>query len=139
MCEACSDPKLEWEETTRVPAGDQRAATVSGEHQRADVFCDEEDCMEPAAWRTRFAYVDEHVCEAHKEEDGDPALQQMLEATGLGEGGYFVGIRAAEPCEGALLGPPCQARAAWAHVMVAQAYACERHAARKADAPGAHG
>lgn len=115
MCEACDDEKLAWEETERVAPGE-------------DWICDEEDCAEPATWCTRFSVVDEHVCDAHKVEK-DPAVQGLLSSTGLMDGSYFLAIRAAEPCDDAVLGPKCRARATWAHVLIARTYACDAHRA----------
>lgn len=115
MCEACDDPQLAWEETEPVAPGE-------------DWLCDEEDCAEPAAWCTRFATVDEHVCDAHKGPD-EPGLQGLLSSTGLSDGSYFLAIRKPASCEGALVGPGCRARATWAHVLLARTYACEDHRA----------
>lgn len=130
MCEACSDPKVEWEETTRLTAGEEAW------------YCDGEDgpCSRRAVWVTRFSLVDEHLCEAHKVEameDEGPELREILDATGLQEGSYVLSIRASEPCDGPVMGPSCGERAAWAHVVIAQAYACDRHRPLEAKSPGA--
>lgn len=113
MCEACASPDLDWEETILVPPSE-------------DWLCDSEDCAAPAAWCTRFAYVDEHVCDAHKGPD-EPALQGLLADTGLQDASYYLAIHTREPCEGVLVGPACRAPARWAHVIHARSYACEEH------------
>lgn len=125
MCEACRDPKVDWEETSRLTAQDEEWS------------CDGEDglCSRRAVWVTRFSLVDEHLCDAHKEEaieDEEPGLREILDATGLKEGSYVLAIRASEPCEGPLMGPSCGKRATWAHVMIAQTYSCEKHRPKSA-------
>lgn len=91
--------------------------------------CDGADgpCHRRAVWRTRFSYVDEHLCEAHKAEDDEPERDQFLAATGLQEGSYAVGIRGSEGCDGPILGPSCGAPATWARVVFAQSFTCDAH------------
>lgn len=114
MCEACADPGIEWEETTRLQPDEAW-------------YCDDEDCHARAAWRTRFAIIDEHLCDAHRPEGAAESVDAVLDALGLGEASYYVAIKSAEPCEGELLGPPCVKPARWAQVSIMSTFACDWH------------
>lgn len=116
VCEACGDPHVEWEEVGRLEVSEEW-------------FCDE--CSRNARWRTRFAIVEEHVCDAHKPAEA-PTLDAALGALGLGEASYLLGIKKPEACEGELLGPSCSRRATWAVVSIMHSFACDAHRPRAA-------
>lgn len=116
MCEFCDDPRVNWEETTRLPPG-----------EGWDCDGDEEPCGRPATWRTVFGYVENHYCGEHRNESGEPALPEFSEpAPGYG-GTYLLAIRTPEECEGPLVGPSCQRPANWSCITLAQVFACDRH------------
>ncbi|MGI0052637.1 MAG: hypothetical protein ACREC5_01830 [Thermoplasmata archaeon] len=128
MCEICRDPSLDEESYERLP------------HEKEDPFLcewpkkgDPALCGAPATWAVAFNFVEEHVCDAHREEEAaerSGGLAEMLRSTGLETGAVSLAIKEAARCDWSPpLGPSeeCGKLAHWAVVIAAESCYCDEH------------
>ncbi len=140
MCEVCDDPKLGEERREQLEAVDPDTLGPDDDAWHCEFRAEEAPddtplCGAPAAWCIQFNYVENHLCDPHRQkvsEGIENGLREVLQAAGFSPDEAVVAIKGRARCEWTPDEPPFTARecgrpARWAHIVAGQMFFCGEH------------